>query len=315
MINQTYDTKTKVYTYSLQCFDGFRTDMNLPKHFKPVSNEPEDSMYGMKDSNFKIATPRWRDIGSNWQGITQPINAGEMSIKGMPSWRDKLALWFIKITRARNVHVVDIAPAMEVKETRYGDLNPMEMFTFARNSLEEAGKYIDRMKIMEDMIQKAKENGQTSRVELLTKAYSTVSYESMLKAAGIGNFLTENSLVEFAVKCQKGLRLDWIANFTKTIPDNVIEIKKKADALKVFDNYVILHYDPLEKAFAKTEAEVREEEAKKRDPILFGVIQGVRKLYFVADWIAPDDALTMEEIKKVLGREADMISNDPSDEF
>ena len=37
-----------------------------------------------------------------------------------------------------------------------------------------------------------------------------------------------------------------------------------------------------------------------RDPILFGMIEGSRRLYFVADWVTDDDDLTLEKLNLVV---------------
>lgn len=78
----------------------------------------------------------------------------------------------------------------------------------------------------------------------------------------------------------------------------------------VFDNYVVMHYDPRGEAFVLTKAQ---EEAKK-DPILFGVVKDVRKLYFIGDWKDDECSLTMDEVETVLGRKSSVISDDPSKE-
>jgi hypothetical protein len=67
----------------------------------------------------------------------------------------------------------------------------------------------------------------------------------------------------------------------------------------VFDNYVVLHYDPQANAYGMTQEEVR----KKKDPILFGVIHSSNKLYFVGDWIDEVCDLTLEQLGVVVGQE------------
>jgi len=100
-------------------------------------------------------------------------------------------------------------------------------------------------------------------------------------------------------------------NFCRAIPDDVSAKKKEADTLRIFDNYVVLHYDPKGKSFAETEKEVE----YRKDPILFGVIEGVRKLYFVGEWKDAECDLTMSEIESILGRDLMGISEDPSDDM
>ena len=82
------------------------------------------------------------------------------------------------------------------------------------------------------------------------------------------------------------------------IPFPVAEKKDKMDKLKVFDNYCIAHYDPNLEAFKV--AELDKAVIKKRDPILFGMIEGSRRLYYVADWVTDTDSLTLEELNLVV---------------
>ena len=52
-----------------------------------------------------------------------------------------------------------------------------------------------------------------------------VRAETRLHALGLTRVLSEATLVEFVKKCPKGLRLDWVKNFTRVIPDDVLEPK------------------------------------------------------------------------------------------
>jgi hypothetical protein len=69
--------------------------------------------------------------------------------------------------------------------------------------------------------------------------------------------------------------------------------------LKIFDNYVILHFDPEGKSTQLTEEEIR----RKKDPILFGVFGESRRLYFIGDWKDEFCDLTLEELIKTLSTE------------
>lgn len=93
--------------------------------------------------------------------------------------------------------------------------------------------------------------------------------------------------------------MDYIKNYARPIPQEVIDKKLKADNLHVFDNYVVLHYDPQKKSYAQTSKEKEIERQKKADPILFGLIKGSRNLYYVADWIDEYCDLTLDKFLKV----------------
>ena len=83
------------------------------------------------------------------------------------------------------------------------------------------------------------------------------------------------------------------------------EIKKDVDERKIFDNYVVLHYDPKENGEKLT----KKEKEKKKDPILFGVIKNSKKLYFVADWKDEYCDLTLDEMFKILKEKVLKINN------
>ena len=55
-----------------------------------------------------------------------------------------------------------------------------------------------------------------------------------------------------------------------------------------------------------------EQKIAKRDPILFGLIENVRKLYFIGDWKDEECDLTMEEVARILGHPTSEINPDPT---
>lgn len=164
-------------------------------------------------------------------------------------------------------------------------------------------KYINRVKEYQNMIIRVDKTGQEALKEQLFTDLCVNKYESALYAANIYRVVTEEQLVKFAKKCPKGLSLTYITNFMHVIPDEVIKAKETIDKLEVFDNYVILHYDPDKKGYKMTEKEKEQEYKRKKDPILFGVIAGVRKLYYIGDWIDEYCDLTLETIVDTLGKE------------
>lgn len=95
-----------------------------------------------------------------------------------------------------------------------------------------------------------------------------------------------------------GKRVDFFKEIIRVIPTRVVEDKLRADNLLVFDNYCVLYYDPSGRSYSRTE---KEEEEIKKDPILFGVISGSNKLYYISDWIDELCDLTLEQVVKNLG--------------
>jgi hypothetical protein len=186
------------------------------------------------------------------------------------------------------------------KETRERSMTVEQFFSSVKLSAEELSVVQERAKGYEQAIVNAKKSNQIALYERLRADLSATRAEALLVAAGYKKFLTEQTVVNFVKKCEKGLRLDWMGNFTRVIPDDVMQHYEKVRSLAVFDNFVILHYDPHGKSWAETEAQ----KAKRKDPILFGVIRGQRKLYYVADWVDELCNLTLQDIAELLGKKA-----------
>ena len=186
------------------------------------------------------------------------------------------------------------------QQDRQRTLTVEQFFSSVKNTTKELEIVAERAKGYEISIQNAKFGGQRALMEQLQRNLNVARAEAQLFARGYKKYVTEETLVQFVKKCEKGLRLDWVANFARVIPDDVLEKKKRTDELGVFDNYVVLHYDPQGKAWMETE----EARRKRKDPILFGVIQGSRKLYFIADWIDEVCDLTLDGIAELMGKKA-----------
>lgn len=143
--------------------------------------------------------------------------------------------------------------------------------------------------------------GQTALIDSLLSGMFLAKYESILRSEGFDKSISEEQLVSFIKKTKKGVQLNYIKNFSRNIPQEVINIKKKADNLYVFDNYCVLYYDPEKKSYSQTADEAIKERKRKADPILFGMIAESKKLYYIADWIDEFCDLTIEEFLKVSG--------------
>jgi hypothetical protein len=142
--------------------------------------------------------------------------------------------------------------------------------------------------------------GQTALVEQLTARLPVIQAEAVLVAGDFTDYIEESALIDFAVKCQKGLCLDYVKNFTRLIPHAVQIRKIKMDELRVFDNYCILHFDPANKGSAMTKADIE----KKKDPILFGLIKDSVRLYAVGSWKDEFCTLTFDALIEEYGEKA-----------
>ena len=152
----------------------------------------------------------------------------------------------------------------------------------------------DIIDIYLDQIEKAKSSGQQALVDILLEKSKTVGYESLLLNNGITRFIEADTIVKYykMLKHKKLLKLVYIKNFVRIIPDDVITEKLRVDELSIFDNYVILGFDKDNTMSKMTKKEVE----KAKDPILFGIIKGSNRLYFIGEWEDEHCDLTLDEI-------------------
>ena len=122
-------------------------------------------------------------------------------------------------------------------------------------------------------------------------------YEALLNTHGCYYAISEKRMVDFAKKTERGVNLCYLKNFTRPIPQEAVDKLKEINDWEVFDNYVVLHYDPKNEHHKET----KKEEAKRKDPILFGLISGSRKLYYITDWTDEVCDLTLESFVDALG--------------
>lgn len=180
-----------------------------------------------------------------------------------------------------------------------------EFFVNLKQSPQEIYKADLKLQSYKDYLKKCQDSGQKALAEQVMSSVYVAGREAAMFSIDLTTYLTEEQVVEFVKKTEKGLRMDWIKNFTRHIPDDVLETKKKADEHHIFDNYCVLHYDPDGKGAELT----KKEKERRKDPILFGLLKGSDKLYFVGDWIDEFCDLTLDKIVETVG-EAKEITED-----
>lgn len=194
-----------------------------------------------------------------------------------------------------------------VDEIEEQPMDALKFFTLVKaSSKESAAVYKDRVSKYLIALHNATNIGQTALQEELIRGLITNRYESVLYAEGCYYAVTEEQIAKFASQCEKGLKLSYLKNFSRPIPQEIIDKVAKMNELEVFDNYVILYYDPEGTVYKETAYE----EAKRRDPIIFGVIAGSKKLYYVADWVDEYCDLTLDAFVDALGIEKDDLHFD-----
>ena len=191
----------------------------------------------------------------------------------------------------------------EIK-TKIETVKVQYVFNTILKNAEELEAFNEKNKEYQKLIDNAKLTGQTALVEELEANKQCKLFENQLVTLKMTKCISEANILKFADKCEKGLKLDWIRNFTRVIPDEVIKQKIRCDELELFDNYVVLYFDPDNKATKLTKEEIE----KKKDPILFGVMRGSRKLYFVGDWKDDLCDLTFDQIVKQMSEKETTLS-------
>lgn len=192
-------------------------------------------------------------------------------------------------------------------EDNYHEIDALQFFKLVKlSSKEGVSTYRDRVSDYLRQIYNAATIGQIALLEDLIRGMVTNKYESVLFAEGYYYAVNETQIVEFVKKCEKGIKLDYIKNFTRPIPQNIVDKIQHINNLEVFDNYVVLYYDPEGKIYKET----AKEEAKRKDPIIFGVIAGSEKLYYIADWTDEYCDLTLEKFIDIIGIEKETLNID-----
>lgn len=204
---------------------------------------------------------------------------------------------------------IEKAKILFKKEDKY-ELDAIQFFTAIKaSSLESAHGYVDRVSKYLQAIHRASSIGQTALVAKLAREMVGNRYESFLAAEGYYYVVTEEDVVKFAKKTEKGIAIDYIKNFVRPIPEAVVDKIIAANKLEVFDNYVIMHYDPEGRSYMETP----KEEIKRRDPIVFGVIAGSTKLYYITDWIDDYCDLTLAKFVDTLKISKDDLIQDETE--
>lgn len=196
---------------------------------------------------------------------------------------------------------IDGGEIVEIKEDEKYIIDVSDIFDQVHVEVGKEREFVERVRIYCDLITKARKMGQVAQEEKLLRALVVHVYESVLAVSGFSQYIELKQLQDLQKKCKRLLDLDYITNFTRIIPPEVAERKIKADELHVFDNYVVLHYDPTGAMTAMTEEEEQREIRRKADPVLFGVIEGSTKLYYIGDWVDEYCDLTWDQIVEKIG--------------
>jgi hypothetical protein len=299
----------------LDIFNSLRIDTNLPKFNKELNKSSNN--YFLNGEN-TFAT---NGINRGDNGIT--IDQKHIIREFRKSSIDYLSYLKSHLDSGENIPILTKAKyyafiyftSLFVKSrskeivTKY-EYTIEEFFKTIKDSKLEITKTKDILEKYEKVLLEAQKNGQTSLVEKLLKLKDVISSETLLIEKGATKYVTEEQVVKLhkSTDKSKNLKLTYIDNYIRVIPSEVIKLKDIANDMMVFDNYVILHYDPMNNSTDLTEKQKVEEE-KKKDPILFGVIQNSRKLYFIGDWTDEFCDLTLDKMMEIISDKGLDINN------
>ena len=305
---------------SIDNFDPDR-DLNASTSWLPLYETPEGVKFdelataGIKDLTRLIVEKKIKYVMAGYGSFGNTI--GSLIYGGTNEDRDSASIRFTleEINKKMNEgpwykrlwNALTGKKEVVVDEVEEQPMDALKFFSLVKaSSKESVAVYKDRVSKYLTALHNATNIGQTALQEELIRGLITNRYESVLYAEGCYYAVTEEQVAKFASQCEKGLKLSYLKNFSRPIPQEVIDKIAKMNELEVFDNYVILYYDPEGKIYKET----AHEEAKRRDPIIFGVIAGSKKLYYVADWIDEYCDLTLDAFVDSLGIEKEDLHFD-----
>jgi hypothetical protein len=278
----------------LLIFDNFSTDYELNKHSKKGNYISSDSVEFSDDLGDSDRMATGGSLNGNWVNPSDFNDGGNgLTISGSSSSGKSIFK-----------RVKDFLNKKEKEKETKPKITISEFFKSLKSSAINLEEYSARSNDYINAYKYAKQLNQAALVSELKSKIDQAKYENILFASGFRTVITEEQVVKFYKESPKGLEMTWIRNFIRVIPEKAADKKKEADKLNVFDNYVLLHFDPEKKAF-------KEED---KDPILFGVISGIRKLYYIADWVDEYCDLTLDQFIEKFGNEA-ITANDISVNF
>lgn len=207
-------------------------------------------------------------------------------------------------------YILNSTKKKDITVTKRTKISIEEFFTTIKNSKMNINITHDILNKYETVLKEAHKNGQVALTEKLIKLKDVIASEAKLIENGITKYVTEKQVVNFYKNTdkEKKLKLTYLENYVRIIPSDIIKLKDKADEIEVFDNYVILHFDPLNNSTNLTEKEKVEQ--KPIDPILFGIIKNSRNLYFIGDWIDEYCDLTLEKMLETLNEKDYNLTNE-----
>jgi len=202
----------------LTIFERFQIDGDLPKNKikdVPAAQEaPRSGFFGGNTVSFVTASSTSSPLVMYTTDGTMLVNSGGWTMQQREAVKPSL------YARAK-AYLTKQKLALMIKLT---ETKVQYVFDMVLKNAEALKIFNDKMDAHVKLIENAKKAGQVAMVEKLNKEIELRKYENALIASGIIKRVTEKQLLDFSDKCQKGLCLDWIKNFTRPIPDEIVEL-------------------------------------------------------------------------------------------
>jgi hypothetical protein len=267
----------------LEVFENFIIDTNIKKG---------SSSQGLLISGSFIANGGSINNFVNTTGITWTENVRVVEYLEYVYSNNRTLINWMKLTLAKIFF-----KEKKVKKVKYKSVD--KFFNEIKSVVQELELDENSLDFYVKAMENAETNGQQALKEILFSKKEEIITEMSLIKAGITKYVSEEDVVKFFEKSKlpkKVLKLTWMKNYARVIPDDVLKKKKTFDEKNLFDNYVILHFDKNDDGSQMTQ----KEKEKAKDPILFGVCKNSRKLFYVADWIDEYCDLTLDKFLKTL---------------
>ncbi len=304
----------------LEVLDDFIVDKSLPKH-KSDSNKNTNVNNSFGDSETWGSSINVSSIGGSYD-YSNDVDYAWMYIyerkrdeyNRNPTFRNRLSLRICVYLKRLNRIMLNLTLKRDSKKSIIYQ-NTEEFFKQLKKSFEflENKDVNDIIEFYSKHIKQAKDLRQTALLENLINKIDIIKLESILFNDGhFTKYVSEEDIIKFNGKFGvKNLYLTRVKNFNRVIPNRIFELKQKADELLVFDNYVILHTDATGDVINETEAERKARIRREKDPILFGLIKGSTKLYYIGDWVDEYCDLTLDKLLNALEvEEANLINKE-----
>ena len=200
----------------------------------------------------------------------------------------------IRIPKKQKGSIVDVNhPEYRIKNL----LKPVVVFKFLKDRFKpmERRELSRRLEKVASILESTAITNQFALRKKIQEKFGKLLREQEMIACGFDKYFEKEILQAFVESVQNRIiKITPIKNYIRLIPKDARERMEIAREKMLFDDFVVIHTDPDNKAVEKTQAE-------KKDPILCGVIKESARYYFIADWQDELCDLTMDTILEHLG--------------